>query len=111
MANRTSGFKKARARDGRNSPDICRHYTTRVVKAVEHELEKVFNQASLYHRSADTLWSSARIGDVGKTKRGYVSVTPDGEGGGCDCHDIGRPDAVLAQETKRGCREQGGSSR
>lgn len=31
-----------------------------------------------------------------------MSVTPDGEGVGCDCHDIGRPDAVLAQETERG---------
>ena len=31
-----------------------------------------------------------------------MSVTPDGEGGECDCHDIGRPDAVLAQETERG---------
>jgi hypothetical protein len=30
-----------------------------------------------------------------------VSVTPDGEGGGCDCHDIGRPDAVFAQETEK----------
>src|SRR5271156_3663909 len=76
MPNRTSGFKKARARDGRNSPDICRHYTTRVVKAVERELEKVFNQASLYRRSADTLWSSARIVDVGKTKRGCMCLLP-----------------------------------
>jgi hypothetical protein len=52
------------------------HYTTRIVKAVERELEKVFNQASLYRRSADTLWSSARIGDVGKTKRGYMCLLP-----------------------------------
>jgi hypothetical protein len=66
-------LQKARARDGL---DICRHYTTRVVKAVERELEKVFNQASLHRRSADTLWSSARIGDVGKTKRGYMCLLP-----------------------------------
>ena len=76
MANRTSGFKKVRARDGRNSPDICRHYTTRVVKAVERELEKGFNQVSLHRWSADTLWSSARIGDFGKTKRGYMCLLP-----------------------------------
>jgi hypothetical protein len=64
------------SRDRRNSPDISRHYTTRIVKAVERELEKVFNQASLYRRLADTLWSSARIGDVGKTKRGYMCLLP-----------------------------------
>jgi hypothetical protein len=27
-------------------------------------------------RSADTLWSSARIGDVGKTKTGYMCLLP-----------------------------------
>ena len=61
-------LQKACARDRRTGPNICRHYTTRVIEAVERELEKGFNQASLCRRSADTLWLRARIGNVGKAK-------------------------------------------